>query len=131
MRDHRRSYALFVRIEDLAGFLELVAPVLEERLAASNCAGRSGPLELGFYRDGLRLVFERGRLQGIEHWQPTTEQLGHVAFPGLAFLQLLLGYRSLGELQRAFADCHAWSEAHVPWVEALFPPAPSDLIPVS
>ena len=118
-------------IDGFNRFLELVAPALEERLAASDQAGRSGPLELGFYGDGLRLVFECGRLRGVEHWQPTTEQRGHVAFPGLTFLQLLLGFRSLRELQRAFPDCHASSEAHAPWVEALFPPAPSDLIPVS
>ena len=131
LRDLRRAYALYVRIDDLAGFLERVSPALEARLARSPQAGRSGALELGFYHDGLRLQFENGRLRGIESWQPTTEQLGHVAFPGLSFLQLLLGYRSFGELQHAFADCHAWSEAHVPWVEALFPAAPSQLIPAS
>jgi hypothetical protein len=131
IRDRRRAYALFVRIEHLAGFLELVAPALEQRLARSEQAGRSGELELSFYRDGLRLRFEAGRLRGVERWQPSTEQLGHLAFPGLSFLQLLLGFRSLGELQHAFPDCYAWSEAHAPWVEALFPPAPSSLLPVS
>jgi len=131
LRDRRRPYALFVRIEDLAGFLRLITPVLEERLARSDQARRSGALELNFYSTGLRLHLEHGKLRDIEAWQPTTEDFGHHCFPDNTFLQLLLGYRSLAELQHAFADCLPRSEAHVPWLEALLPPAPSHLIPVT
>lgn len=127
LRDRRSPYALFVRIADWRAFLLDVAPVLEDRLARSVHAGRSGPLELSFYDDGLRLVFERGRLAAIEPWTPTTEDLGHHGFPGLTFLQLLTGYRSLAELQHAHADCLARSPAHATWIDALFPPAPSQL----
>ena len=129
--EDRRAYALYVRIEDLAGFVELVAPALEARLAASSEAQRSGPLALAVGREGLRLQLERGRLRCVERWQPTTEERGHLAFPGLTFLQLLLGFRSLGELQHAFPDCYVWSEGHVSLVDVLFPAAPSHLVPVS
>ena len=131
MADVRRPYALYIRIEDLAGFLELVAPALEERLARSDHAGRSGPLDLDFYRTGLRLQFEDGRLRAVEPWQPTTEDYGHFAFRELSFLQLLMGFRSLRDLQHAHPDCLERSRAHLSWIEALFPTAPSHCVPAS
>src|SRR5215211_1502492 len=103
--DRHGHYSFYVRVPDLPGFLRHVAPVLEQRLAASVAAGHTGELEVSFYGDGLRLELERGRLSGVEDWSPTVEEEGDAAFPDLTFLQLLFGYRSLEELDRAFADC--------------------------
>jgi hypothetical protein len=124
-------YAWYLRVPDLPRFLRRIAPALERRLAESPLAGHSGHLKLSFYRDGLRLAFERGRLTGVEPWQPSPADEGAAAFPGLTFLQLLFGYRALHELRYAFADC--WVEDDEPGVllASLFPKRPSDVLHVA
>ena len=128
--DRHGHYSFYVRVPDLPGFLRHVAPVLEQRLAASVAAGHTGELEVSFYGDGLRLELERGRLSGVEDWSPTVEEEGDAAFPDLTFLQLLFGYRSLEELDRAFADCSPGGGDARVLLSALFPRRPSDLWPV-
>ena len=124
-------YAWYLRVPDLPRFLRQIAPALERRLADSPLAGHSGELKLSFYRDGLRLAFDRGRLTGVELWQPSPADEGAAAFPGLTFLQLLFGYRALHELRYAFADC--WVEGDEPraLLAALFPRRPSDVLHVA
>ena len=126
-----RPYAWYLRVADLPGFLRHIAPVLEERLARSIAVGHTGELKLSFYRTGIRLAFDAGRLTSIEPWQPTHDDGGGAAFPGLTFLQLLFGYRSLEELRAAFVDC--WTEGDTPraLLGILFPKQPSDFWPVA
>jgi hypothetical protein len=125
------AHAWYLRVPDLPRFLRQIAPVLERRLAESPLAGHSGELKVSFYRDGLRLAFERGRLTGVEPWQPAHGDEGAAAFPDLTFLQLIFGYRALQELRYAFADC--WVEGDEPraLLTALFPKRPSDVLPVA
>jgi hypothetical protein len=122
----RRPYAWYLRVADVPGFLRHIAPALEERLARSIAVGHTGDLKLSFYRTGLRLVFAAGRITDIAPWQPTHDDGGGAAFPGLTFLQLLFGYRSLAELRAAFPDC--WAEGDTPraLLGILFPKQPSD-----
>lgn len=128
----RKPYAWYLRLVDVPAFLRLVASVLEKRLSDSAIAGHTGELKITFYRDGLRMVFERGRLVTAETWTPSP--MGHsgdAAFPPHTFLQLLFGYRSLDMLKASFPDC--WTdrdEVHV-LLAALFPRQPSNLWPVS
>jgi hypothetical protein len=124
-------YAWYLRVADLPGFLSHIAPALERRLAASPLVGHSGEVKISFYRSGLRLVFEQGHLETVESWQPTVEEGGNAAFPGLTFLQLLFGYRSLEELDHAYADCWTGSDEARALLEALFAKRPSDVWPVS
>ncbi len=136
MPDHlprqRPPYAWYIRIPDLPAFLRRVTPALEQRLANSGSAGHTGELRLTFYRGGMRLVFERGRLANVEAWKPEPQgHSGEAAFPGLTFLQLLLGYRSLAELKYAFPDCWTNSDATHALLEGLFPRQPSDIFGVS
>jgi len=104
--------------------------VLEKRLDASVAAGHTGKLEVSFYGGGLRLEFESGRLSKVEHWSPTVEETGDAAFPDLTFLQILFGYRSLDELDRAFADCSPGEGDARVLLRTLFPRRPSELWPV-
>ena len=126
-----KPYAWYVRVPDLPAFLGHVATVLEQRLAASPLVGHSGELKISFYRNGLRLAFEEGRLACVEPWQPTHEESRDAVFPDLTFLQLLFGYRSLDELEYAFADCGTSSDEGRALLAALFPKCPSDIWPVS
>ena len=104
------------------------APALEAQLAESASAGYTGRVDLSFYRSGLRLQLDEGRLTGVETWQPSTDRPGHVGLPGLTFLQLLFGFRSLHELRDFLPDCVVRNETVGAVVEGLFPPQVSDLM---
>lgn len=124
----RKPYAWYLRVPDLAGFIRHIAPVLEERLAASPLVGHSGEFRLTFYQSGLRMIFERGKLNQVEAWQPAPRAFsGEAGFPGLTFLQLLFGYRSLSELDDAFADCWTESDTDRALLEILFPKQASNV----
>ncbi len=126
----RKPYSWYVRVPDLPDFLRTVAPVLEDRLARSALVGYSGELWLNFYRDGLHLVFEKGRLADVQRWDSPANTVTSTEFPPLTFLQLLFGYRSLAELMAAFPDCGGRLEARL-LLDALFPKQASDVWPVS
>jgi len=128
----RRHYAWYVRVPDLPAFIRHVAPVLEARLAASVATGYSGELTLNFYRGGLRLTFQGGRLTGAEEWRVPTWGRGDVSagFPPLVFLQLLFGHRSLAELRQSFPDVWTSSDAVDALLQALFPTQPTWVLPL-
>jgi GNAT acetyltransferase-like protein len=123
--DPRDGSVWYVRVADVPGFLHHVGPALQDRLAGSPAAGHSGTLALSFYRDGVRLHFELGRLVGVERWPAPGQYEGDAWFPELTFLQLLLGYRSLAELEHTYADCAVRDLETRTLVEALFPKRPS------
>jgi hypothetical protein len=124
-------YAYYVRVPDLPAFLRTIAPALEARLRASVCSGHSGELKISFYRTGIRMVFENGRLAAVEDWKPKIkEDEGAAAFPNLTFLHLVFGYRSIDDIRSAFIDCYANDEAKV-LLEALFPKKASSVWPIS
>jgi hypothetical protein len=126
-----KPYAWFVRVPDLLGFLRHISPVLEQRLAGAPLAGHTAETKISFYRHGLRLGIKDGRIVTIEPWQPTPEKAGDAAFPDLIFLQLLFGYRSLEELDHAFADCWISNDQTRVLLEAMFPKQPSNIWAVS
>lgn len=126
---YRKPYSWYVRVPDLPDFLRTIAPVLEERLAHSVMAGYSGELWLNFYRSGLHLVFEKGRLSDVQPWEPAETETS-TEFPPQTFLQLLFGYHSLAELMAAFPDCGGHLEPRL-LLDALFPKQASYVWPVS
>ena len=128
----RRPYTWYLRVPDLPGFLRTIAPVLEQRLLQSVCAGYSGEQKISFYKGGIRMVFEQGRLVLVENaLSPAGWPDNQSAFPELTFLQLLFGYRTLAELRYAFADCWVNEDKSEPVLEALFPRQSSFVFPVS
>jgi hypothetical protein len=124
-------YAWYIRVPDLPKFIRHIAPVLERRLVNSPLSGFGGEMKLTFYRSGLRLTFEQGKLREAVDWQaPETNQKWEGAgFPPLVFLQLLFGHRSLDELRYAFPDCWADDEAAL-LLKILFPKQNSWLFPL-
>jgi hypothetical protein len=129
-------------VPDLGGFLRRIAPILERRLAVSEFAAYSDTLRVSFYREGMQLIFECGRLASVAGWQQPLDLRGiekmdastaaraAAYFPGLTFLQLLFGYRSLSELQHAFADCVVRTEEVRRLLAVLFPSQASNVWPV-
>ena len=127
----QRAYAWYLRVPDLPGFLTHIQPALETRLAESIAAGHSREIKISFYRQGLRLVLEKGKLTTIAPWQPTPADGGAVAFPDLTFLQILFGYRSYDELHQSFPDCWCDNEEVRTLINILFPKKASDVFPIS
>src|SRR4029453_8057052 len=83
-------YAWYVRVPDVPAFIRHVAPLLEKRLADSVLSGYTGELLLDFYRGGLHLNFEQGKLSAVEPWQsPAFGDSTQAGCPPLIFLQLL------------------------------------------
>jgi hypothetical protein len=122
-------YLWYIRAPDLPRLIQRIAPALERRLAASAQAGYTGELTLNFYRGGLRLAFEQGKLTVAEDWRRPLWGDGKAGYPPLVFLQQLCGYRSLAELRNIYPDVWAEGDA-APLLDALFPKRPSFLLPL-
>ena len=121
-----QPYAWYLRVPDVAGFLNHIRPVLEKRLAKSIACGHSGEYLLNMFPKGAQLVLESGRIT-IQPWKPEHADDGNAGFPMLSFVQILFGYRSLDELRYAFPDCW-WSDESTRIVmNALFPKKSSTL----
>ena len=131
----RKPYAWYLRVPDVAVFLHHITPVLEQRLTTGPMVGYSGEVKITFYRDGVRIVLDKGRLVTIESWVP--DPIGHAGhsgnagFPPHTFLQLLFGHRSLEMLKSSFADCWTDRDDTHALLDALFPKLPSDVWPIS
>jgi hypothetical protein len=123
-------YAWYVRVPDLPAFLRLIAPVLEKRLADSYIAGYTGEIKLDFYRSGLRMVFDQGRLATAENWQlPAYDSNAGGGFPELVFLQVVFGHRSIDQLRSAFPD--VWVNDETAYaLNVLFPARESSVLPL-
>jgi hypothetical protein len=123
-------YAWYVRVAHLPSFIRHIAPALERRLAHSVVAGYSSELTLDFYRGGLRMVFDRGKLTTVEDWHsPIWNARPDARFPPLVFLQVLFGYRSLDALRAVFPDVVVNDNVEV-LMKALFPFRPSWVLPL-
>jgi hypothetical protein len=121
-----QPYAWYLRVPDVAGFLNHIRPVLEKRLANSIACGHSGECLLNLFPRGVRLVLESGRIT-IQPWKPGHADDGNAGFPLFSFLQILFGYRSLDELRYAFPDCWWSDESTRIIVNVLFPKKSSTL----
>jgi hypothetical protein len=100
-------------------------------------------VRLSFYRDGVRLVLDDGRVKTAERWRPPLTLLGqemgltttdvrrpHALFPDLTFLQLLFGMRSVDDLVAWYPDCVVRTAETRALLDALFPRQPSSVWPV-
>jgi hypothetical protein len=115
----RPPYAWYIRIPDLVAFVRHIAPALEERLARSLAPGYTGELKLNFYRSGLRLIFQQGKIS-VEPWPEAHTDTAGASLPGQTSYSLLFCHRTLEEIQSMWPDCWANDTAH-PLLNALFP----------
>ena len=128
----RQPYCWYIRVPDLPAFIRHITPVLERRLSESIIPGFSGAVRISFYRSGIRLGLENGRLTLVEPWQPgPREEEGEVAFPDLTFLQLVFGHRTMDELKQSRADCWWDGDRTRMLLTTLFPRKPSQFMPIA
>jgi len=124
--EKHNPYAFYMRVPNLPGFLNQVSQALDERLAKSSMAGYSGDIKVSFYRIGITLSFLRGKLSA-RPYIPSPKTRTVAGFPGLTFLQLVFGYRSLDEILAAFPDAHVDNDEARAILRALFPRSPTNV----
>jgi len=124
-------YAWYLRVPDLAAFIETIKPVLERRLKESAFVNFTGELKLSFYREGLQLGFEKGLLKTIKPLDFDALEGSSANFPYLTFLHILFGYRTIDEIKHIYKDCGTKDDQTAHLLEALFPKKPSDVWPIS
>lgn len=129
------NYGWQVKLLDRPALLRALAPVLEERLAASPFRRLAVPLVIDLYSSRLVLSWTGGRLAEVREettvGAPPAADLsrhGRVRLPEEAFTQLLLGYRTIGELARERCDVRAL-RGHRDLLATLFPRLPAWLEP--
>ncbi len=110
----------YIRIPDMVALLRRIRPVLEKHLIGSVAEGYSGELKLNFYRGGIQISFERGRISKIEGWLPNEVWEGDARFPDTSFLQLVCGWHRFHKMAESYADCWGTHEAAV-LLDCLFP----------
>lgn len=128
--DSRQSsswgYAWYIRVPDLAAFLRHVRPTLEKHLLGTPAEGYTGALTLDFYRSGLRLKLEQGRIAEVKNLGHAEVGSSDASFPDLTFLQLLGGRRTYDQLKESYPDCSATPTAQA-LLAALFVPFTGNL----
>jgi predicted acetyltransferase len=113
-----RTYGWQMKVLDPIGFLNTIAPALEERLAASVLRGLSGELSINLYRQKLVLCFEAGRAKAVA---AEAEAEDDVRLPPPVATQLWLGWRSFPALDEWHKDVWAKEEVYH-LLDVLFPP---------
>ncbi len=121
-----QGYAWYLRVPDLAAFLRHVRPALEMHLLGTPAEGYTGTLTLDFFRSGLRLSFDQGRIIEVATLGPKDVESSDASFPDLTFLQLLGGRRTYAQLRESYPDCSATPTAQA-LLAALFPPFSGNL----
>jgi hypothetical protein len=124
----RDRYAWYIRIPSIRNFLETIAPVLEKRLSNSEFQGMTDTLKLSCFREGFEMVFREGRLTDIIELPIQKLQQMEVSLPPLVINQLLLGYRTITELQEIYPDVRCYSIKQA-LVEVLFPKLRASIAP--
>ncbi|MFW5772299.1 MAG: GNAT family N-acetyltransferase [Phototrophicaceae bacterium] len=120
-------YAWYIRVPDLAEFSRRIAPVLERRLAGSGANRFTGTLGIVFQDfNGLLLTFTDGRLTEAANGDLPRAQVD-AAFPWNTFLNVMLGHRSVTEIDRVLPETFCSRKAAV-LLPVLFPVQRSNLI---
>lgn len=126
-----KPYAYYMRVPDLAAFLNTIKPALEARLAGSPFMNYSGELKLSFYKDGLYLKFEKGQLTEIKNLAFEELEKPQAEFPPFVFLHLVFGHRTVRELREIYVDCMVRNDVTANLIDALFPKKVSEVWPIS
>jgi hypothetical protein len=121
------SYAWYMRVTDVPKFLNVIAPVLERRLAHSALSGFTGEFHVTECVRGFKLKIDHGKITA-DAWTPEGE--AQAMFAPYTFLQLLFARRTYSELHYMYPDCWADDEAAVV-LETLFPRCHSNVLPIS
>ncbi len=116
-----RQYGWQVRFLDRAGFLSLIRPVLERRLADSLYHGLTHDLSIDLYESCLTLKWEEGQLvEAREDPGLTVAGRSQTKMPEHALVKSVFGYRNLERLMDEYPDVSVPRFLR-PLLDVLFP----------
>lgn len=113
-------YAWYMRVVDLVKFIQDISPVLERRLEGSLAHRFSGELKISFYRTGLGIKFEHGRIVEVNDTLPPLDK-EDAAFPYHTFLNVVFGHRTVDDLNRVLPDAYTSNRKGEVLLSVLFP----------
>jgi predicted acetyltransferase len=114
----KNAYGWQMKVVDHRKTLNTLAPVFEERLSKSPHKGYTGNIPLNLYSVAVTLSFENGAFKGATEVTPT--QKSDVLINLKVFPKMLLGYRSLEELETEYPDVRIKQEFRS-LIATLFP----------
>jgi predicted acetyltransferase len=124
------TYQWLMRIVEIPALLRKLAPLLEQRVAASTFAGLTAELMVNLFTSAYVLRFAGGRLAAVEAAGFVDSSMGadggDLCIPPDAFVRLVLGYRTLDALADAWPDMVV-REGRRPLFDVLFPEVASYL----
>jgi predicted N-acetyltransferase YhbS len=114
-------YAWQVKVLDHLGLFRKLAPLLESRLRGSGYGSLSETLNLNFRKFNIEMTVKEGKIVSVERSVDCRDRT--IGLNPYVFPQLLLGHRSVPELEAAYPDFRV-RDTHRPLLEAMFPGRP-------
>jgi len=114
----RRPYAWQMKVVDPYSVLQKLAPLLERRIKNSPLKGYAGSLPLNLYGVTVTLTFQNGAVTDVT--QSPSEQKGDILINPRIFPKMLLGHRSLDELEAEYPDVRIKPQ-YRQTIDVLFP----------
>lgn len=101
-------YAWYVKIPSVKKYLEHIIPILETRVKQSSYQGLDASIRINNYQAGIEITFKKGKLNDLTELsrrdiQNSTYPID-LHIPPNYLIQLLLGYRTLEELEAITFD---------------------------
>ena len=118
--EEKPPYAWQIKIVDPFRVLTNISPVLEERVVHSPFRGYNDLVPINLYGVTVTLTFTKGSITGVK--QCPSEQSGEILINPLIFSKMLLGYRSLNEIEPEYLDVRIKPE-YRKLMSVLFPKA--------
>ena len=113
-------YAWQIKVIDPFRIITTINTVLEERIAQSPYQGYTGLIPINLYSVTVTLDFTDGVITGVK--QNPSEQKGDILINPRIFTKMLLGYRSLDEIELEYLDVRIKPE-YRELIGILFPKA--------
>jgi predicted N-acetyltransferase YhbS len=114
----KQPYAWQVKVVDPFRVLTAITKVFEERVAQSQYQSYTGLIPINLYGVTITITFTDGLITGVK--QNPSEQRGDIMINPRIFSKMLLGYRSLDELESEYLDVRIKPE-YRELVSILFP----------
>lgn len=115
------SYGWQVKIPNLARFFRVTKEIFEERLETSEFRKLTKPVIISNYQESVKLNFNTGKIEAIEiekgYPKPQTTD---VRIPGALLFKLLLGDRTIGEINYIIKDAIV-NTSSKSLIETIFP----------
>ena len=96
-------YAWQVKIIDYERIIGRLKPLLEKRIRRSSYRGLTETINLNFWKFNIRMEIEDGEIKTISRSKETRDR--NIGLNPYVFPKLMLGYRSIDELEYSYPDC--------------------------